>query len=145
MTANGLPSRRLRARSRSTVTWSRASQTRWKPPRPLSATIWPARIRAPISSSGVSSCGPQVGQHVVSAWKRRSAGLAYSAAQASHKGNSARDVVARSYGRRRVTVKRGPQCVQVMNYTHLRAHETESYLVCRLLLEKKKKKKTKKN
>ena len=28
-------------------------------------------------------------------------------------------------------------------YTHLRAHETDSYLVCRLLLEKKKK--TKKN
>jgi len=25
-------------------------------------------------------------------------------------------------------------------YTHLRAHETDSYLVCRLLLEKKKKK-----
>src|SRR5664279_6068730 len=30
--------------------------------------------------------------------------------------------------------------VQVpVSYTHLRAHETESYLVCRLLLEKKKK------
>ena len=27
-----------------------------------------------------------------------------------------------------------------VSYTHLRAHETESYLVCRLLLEKKKKK-----
>ena len=33
-----------------------------------------------------------------------------------------------------------------VSYTHLRAHETDSYLVCRLLLEKKKtkKKKTKK-
>ena len=31
-----------------------------------------------------------------------------------------------------------------VSYTHLRAHETDSYLVCRLLLEKKKKK-TKKN
>src|SRR5664279_3767807 len=27
----------------------------------------------------------------------------------------------------------------VLSYTHLRAHETDSYLVCRLLLEKKKK------
>ena len=31
-------------------------------------------------------------------------------------------------------------CMPV-SYTHLRAHETDSYLVCRLLLEKKKKKK----
>ena len=29
-----------------------------------------------------------------------------------------------------------------VSYTHLRAHETDSYLVCRLLLEKKKKKDT---
>ena len=29
-----------------------------------------------------------------------------------------------------------------VSYTHLRAHETDSYLVCRLLLEKKKKPKT---
>src|SRR5680860_916877 len=28
-----------------------------------------------------------------------------------------------------------------VSYTHLRAHETDSYLVCRLLLEKKKQKK----
>ena len=28
-----------------------------------------------------------------------------------------------------------------VSYTHLRAHETDSYLVCRLLLEKKNKKK----
>src|SRR5665647_616219 len=27
---------------------------------------------------------------------------------------------------------------QAVSYTHLRAHETDSYLVCRLLLEKKK-------
>ena len=32
-----------------------------------------------------------------------------------------------------------------VSYTHLRAHETDSYLVCRLLLEKKKTKKKKKN
>src|SRR5665647_3835872 len=30
--------------------------------------------------------------------------------------------------------------VGAVSYTHLRAHETDSYLVCRLLLEKKKKK-----
>ena len=32
-----------------------------------------------------------------------------------------------------------------VSYTHLRAHETDSYLVCRLLLEKKKKTKTNKD
>ena len=32
-----------------------------------------------------------------------------------------------------------------VSYTHLRAHETDSYLVCRLLLEKKNKKKKKNN
>ena len=31
------------------------------------------------------------------------------------------------------------QIVKPVSYTHLRAHETDSYLVCRLLLEKKKK------
>ena len=33
---------------------------------------------------------------------------------------------------------------KAVSYTHLRAHETDSYLVCRLLLEKKKKKRTSK-
>ena len=28
-------------------------------------------------------------------------------------------------------------CTAPVSYTHLRAHETDSYLVCRLLLEKK--------
>ena len=27
--------------------------------------------------------------------------------------------------------------IRAVSYTHLRAHETDSYLVCRLLLEKK--------
>src|SRR5680860_1750223 len=31
-----------------------------------------------------------------------------------------------------------PLGVRAVSYTHLRAHETDSYLVCRLLLEKKK-------
>eukprot|EP00658_Telonema_sp_P-2_P047650 TRINITY_DN36250_c0_g1_i1.p2 TRINITY_DN36250_c0_g1~~TRINITY_DN36250_c0_g1_i1.p2 ORF type:complete len:103 (+),score=12.75 TRINITY_DN36250_c0_g1_i1:505-813(+) len=34
-------------------------------------------------------------------------------------------------------------CVDTVSYTHLRAHETPEHLVCRLLLEKKKKKATK--
>src|SRR5664279_4455950 len=29
-----------------------------------------------------------------------------------------------------------PPCIGSVSYTHLRAHETDSYLVCRLLLEK---------
>src|SRR5665647_3891519 len=33
----------------------------------------------------------------------------------------------------------GWRCITSVSYTHLRAHETDSYLVCRLLLEKKKK------
>src|SRR5665647_3794324 len=33
------------------------------------------------------------------------------------------------------------EVLSAVSYTHLRAHETDSYLVCRLLLEKKKKKK----
>ena len=32
--------------------------------------------------------------------------------------------------------------VKTVSYTHLRAHETDSYLVCRLLLEKKKRRRT---
>ena len=31
-----------------------------------------------------------------------------------------------------------PRVEEAVSYTHLRAHETDSYLVCRLLLEKKK-------
>eukprot|EP00658_Telonema_sp_P-2_P033965 TRINITY_DN24838_c0_g1_i6.p1 TRINITY_DN24838_c0_g1~~TRINITY_DN24838_c0_g1_i6.p1 ORF type:complete len:102 (+),score=26.07 TRINITY_DN24838_c0_g1_i6:133-438(+) len=31
-------------------------------------------------------------------------------------------------------------CIYTVSYTHLRAHETPEHLVCRLLLEKKKKK-----
>src|SRR5678815_3266625 len=31
-------------------------------------------------------------------------------------------------------------CIRAVSYTHLRAHETPEHLVCRLLLEKKKKK-----
>ena len=38
-----------------------------------------------------------------------------------------------------ITVKNGEVTADIpVSYTHLRAHETDSYLVCRLLLEKKK-------
>ena len=36
----------------------------------------------------------------------------------------------------------GSATVKAVSYTHLRAHETPEHLVCRLLLEKKKKKHT---
>ena len=36
-----------------------------------------------------------------------------------------------------------PRVMKPVSYTHLRAHETDSYLVCRLLLEKKKKERKK--
>src|SRR5680860_1664292 len=46
-------------------------------------------------------------------------------------GNGVHDPVATGY--------RGkPTLLHAVSYTHLRAHETDSYLVCRLLLEQKK-------
>src|SRR5665647_3834494 len=36
-------------------------------------------------------------------------------------------------------IGKGANAIDAVSYTHLRAHETDSYLVCRLLLEKKKK------
>src|SRR5678816_4649829 len=36
-------------------------------------------------------------------------------------------------------IGRGGQNIRPVSYTHLRAHETPEHLVCRLLLEKKKK------
>ena len=44
-----------------------------------------------------------------------------------------------SFLRARYWILNGPETVA---YTPLRAHETDSYLVCRLLLEKKKQQKT---
>ena len=41
-----------------------------------------------------------------------------------------------------VIAEDNPLMMEPVSYTHLRAHETDSYLVCRLLLEKKKKKRT---
>src|SRR5665647_1790546 len=42
-------------------------------------------------------------------------------------------------GRDRTCSAHHPHIHIAVSYTHLRAHETDSYLVCRLLLEKKKK------
>src|SRR5665647_2776405 len=45
-----------------------------------------------------------------------------------------------SRGKRRFIHRRPARFSSMsVSYTHLRAHETDSYLVCRLLLEKKKK------
>ncbi len=72
------------------------------------ATTSPARSRAAASASGSSpgqgrpsrstsaSCGPQAGQQIGWAWKRRSAGSSYSAAQSAHIGNLAIVVLGRS-------------------------------------------------
>ena len=74
----------------------RASQARWKPPRPLIATISPraqARhasrrrdrrraTRLPVARRASASRGPQAGHALGSAWKRRSRGERYSARHA---------------------------------------------------------------
>ena len=52
-------------------------------------------------------------------------------------GQSAKPSAIRSLQARPTTCQLGATAV---SYTHLRAHETDSYLVCRLLLEKKKNK-----
>ena len=62
ISANGLSSRCLRARSRATAASSAASHARCQPPRPLTATIAPLRSRSTASSSGSVSRGPQAAQ-----------------------------------------------------------------------------------
>ena len=96
MSANGLSSRCLRARSRATAVSSAASQARCQPPSPLTATIAPPRSSATASSSGSVSCGPQTGQQTGSAWKRRSAGSSYSRRQSAQSGKPAIVVFGRS-------------------------------------------------
>ena len=74
-----------------------ASQARWKPPSPFTATTAPVPQRAPRRSaigsraagraagrSRSATRGPQAGQALGWAWKRRSRGSAYSRAQAGH-------------------------------------------------------------
>ena len=90
--AKGLPLRCFIARRRLTVPLVLASQARWKPPKPFSATISPARRRATISSIRMESCGPQAGQAVGWAWKRRSRGSWYSRAQSGQRVKPAMEV-----------------------------------------------------
>ena len=59
--------------------------------------------------------GPQAGQALGWAWKRRSVGSWYSASQAAHMVKPAIVVFGRSYGTPRTIVNRGPQLVQLMN------------------------------
>ena len=124
--AKGLSSRCLRARSRATASSSSARQARWNPPSPLTATIAPSRRAATAPASGSpargrpaesvsASRGPQSGQALGCAWKRRSAGSSYSARQAGHMTKPAIVVSGRSYGTPRTIVKRGPQFVQLTN------------------------------
>ncbi len=102
MTANGLAQRRLRSRSRVTATPSVASQARWYPPSPFTATTCPSAIDRAASTRAASpvrvgaasagrrkaSRGPQAGQATGSAWNRRSAGSRYSSSQAGQSGKS---------------------------------------------------------
>ena len=70
-------------------------------------------ISAPPGSASQAR-GPQSGQAIGWAWKRRSAGSSYSAAQRGHISNPAIVVRGRSYGTPRTIEKRGPQFVQLM-------------------------------
>ena len=54
------------------------------------------------------------------------------------KGAAALRKLKRALARRELEIMReDEQLKEPVSYTHLRAHETDSYLVCRLLLEKK--------
>ena len=58
--------------------------------------------------------GPQAGQALGCAWKRRSSGTSYSRWQSAHIRKGAIVVAGRSYGTSRAIVKRGPQLVQLV-------------------------------
>src|SRR5665647_2809597 len=64
--------------------------------------------------------------------------------EASYETTTQKVVDVEAIGHASEYVEQVPQRIEPSNgsavsYTHLRAHETDSYLVCRLLLEKKKK------
>src|SRR5690349_22288853 len=127
MSANGRSSRRLRARSAATAASDDARHARWKPPRPLTATIAPSRSAwaavATASGAAISepsraashARGPHTGHALGCAWKRRFAGSEYSARHAAHISKPAIVVSGRSYGTPRTIVNRGPQFVQLTN------------------------------
>ncbi len=57
ITAKGFSSRCLRWRRPATAAAWRASQARWKPPRPLTATMRPSRSRASVAAIGSPGIG----------------------------------------------------------------------------------------
>ena len=115
ISANGLSSRCLRARSAATARSSRRHARQVEPAEPLdrhhpaaaqgtraSTGSDPRRVvageRAGVGAS--ASVGPQSGQAIGWAWKRRSAGSSYSARQAAHLGSRPSSCSAGRTGRR---------------------------------------------
>ena len=107
ISANGLSSRCLRARSADAAAWLPASTARWYPPSPLTASTWPPASSRAASASGSPalslrrgsssrSRGPQAGQQTGWAWNLRFAGSWYSASHSAHMVNGAMVVSGRS-------------------------------------------------
>ena len=107
ISANGLSSRCLRARSADAAASLPASTARWYPPSPLTASTCPPASSRAASASGspalsprrVSisrSRGPHAGQQTGWAWNLRFAGSWYSASHAAHMVNGAMVVSGRS-------------------------------------------------
>ncbi len=107
-----------------------ASHARWKPPRPLIATIAPRASSAAASAIAshrrsthrgrprVDEAEPRPAHAGTRSAARGSAGRPGPRTRAGsrgHIGNGAIVVAARSYGTPRAIVKRGPQCVQLVN------------------------------
>ena len=117
MRAKALCGRCLRRRRRLTAASSEASQASWKPPIPRRATMRPSRRaataramgsllfssvqavtsgRTPFRQERNQRRGPQAGQAMGWASKRRSSGSVYSREQSGQRGKQAMEVVARS-------------------------------------------------
>src|SRR5665647_3886653 len=69
---------------------------------------------------------------------RRRGGPALSCASRPHPAGFPRRAARRASSLIRSAPRVLAGAIRAVSYTHLRAHETDSYLVCRLLLEKKK-------
>lgn len=108
MTARGFSSRYLRSLSLMRASLLEASAQRWKPPRPLTATTYPALRSSVVFSMGSGQpmgapflshrlrTGPHSGQALGSAWNRRSRGSEYSSRHFSHRGKECMEVFFRS-------------------------------------------------
>src|SRR5450759_5594184 len=82
--------------------------------------------------------GPALGQHGVNIMEFVKA---YNAATESQRGNVIPVEITVYEDRSFTFITKTPPAAEPVSYTHLRAHETRHDLVCRLLLEKKKKNK----